>query len=151
MKTMQKELRHGRISQSSSKGPAGARRALHARHSSQAGAAHPVHGKSGGAVVPKNGLAVSGQADGIHCVQRELVEAAFYPPHSPRTERTAYGAIHDQLVHTEDRPCVALVVTGMVNGVSRTDLNFTPVPGSSSLYGWSGDGAIVIRNSLLTR
>ena len=34
------------------------------------------------------------------------MEAVFYPPHSPRTESTAYGAIHDELVHTEDRPCV---------------------------------------------
>ncbi|MBS2028638.1 MAG: hypothetical protein JST54_12100 [Deltaproteobacteria bacterium] len=34
------------------------------------------------------------------------MEAVFYPPHSPRTESTAYGAIHHHLVHKEDRPCV---------------------------------------------
>ncbi|MBS2032321.1 MAG: hypothetical protein JST54_30755 [Deltaproteobacteria bacterium] len=34
------------------------------------------------------------------------MEAVFYPPHSPRTESTAYGAIHHHLVHAEDRPCL---------------------------------------------
>ena len=45
-------------------------------------------------------------ASRLHLVQRELAEAVFYPPHSPRTETSAYGTVHHRLVYEENRPCL---------------------------------------------
>lgn len=42
----------------------------------------------------------------VHDVKRLLQEDVFYPPHSPRTESSAYAAIHKHLAHELDLPCI---------------------------------------------
>lgn len=63
------------------------------------------------------------------------------------------GALTNGGVSVVDRANdgVPLVVRGQNKGRNRADLNFFPLPASSSSAGWTGNGAELIRNALLFR
>ena len=89
------------------------------------------------------GRASQRRASRLHIEHRTLVEDAFYPPHAPRNESAAYAAIHQRLVHQEDRACLVCGVRNSTLADPRHNLfGAGAMETHHALIEWSLAGAV---------
>lgn len=64
----------------------------------------------------------------LHGNFRHLTEADFYPAHDKRKESPEYKKVHDDMVHTQGRPCLVCGVTDAVlkDRTKKNDPAFNP-------------------------
>lgn len=84
--------------------------------------------------------------DKTHLVKRMLQEEIFYPPHSPRTESSAYEKVHHHLTVELNLPCITCGVRNTtLNDLTQNKVNAKAIETHHHIIEWALQNAIDLK------